>query len=212
MSDLEFFFDPVCPWAWITSRWVSEVQVQRSYDVRWRFISLKVLNKDTKGDWYTDQYKRWHAMGHEALRVAAHVDATLGNEAVARLYTALGTEGHNKDRREDFEKSTEAFVGECLQIAGLDSGLVAHAFDESLDERLLADTAEALARTGPDVGTPILTFAPGTEHEGSFFGPVIARIPRGEEALRLWDAVETLATTPGVAELKRSLRASPVFD
>jgi 2-hydroxychromene-2-carboxylate isomerase len=212
MSDLEFFFDPVCPWAWITSRWVTEVQTQRDYDVRWRFISLKILNKDNSADWYTDQYKRWHAMGHEALRVAAHVDAALGNEAVARLYTALGTEGHNKDRREDFAASTEAFVGECLQIAGLDASFVEKAFDESLDERIQADTAEALARTGPDVGTPILTFAPGTAREGSFFGPVIARIPRGDEAARLWDAVETLATTPGVAELKRSLRASPVFD
>lgn len=212
MSDLEFFFDPVCPWAWITSRWVTEVQSQCDYDVRWRFISLKILNKDNSADWYTDQYKRWHAMGHEALRVAAHVDATLGNEAVARLYTALGTEGHNKDRREDFEASTETFVGECLRIAGLDASFVERAFDESLDARIQADTAEALARTGPDVGTPILTFAPGTAREGSFFGPVIARIPRGDEAVRLWDAVETLATTPGVAELKRSLRASPVFD
>ncbi len=212
MSDLEFFFDPVCPWAWITSRWVTEVQSQRDYEVRWRFISLKILNKDNSANWYTDQYKRWHAMGHEALRVAAHVDSVLGNEAVARLYTALGTEGHNKDRREDFAASTETFVGECLQIAGLDTSFVELAFDESLDARIQADTSEALARTGPDVGTPILTFAPGSAHEGSFFGPVIARIPRGDEALRLWDAVETLATTPGVAELKRSLRSSPVFD
>ncbi len=212
MSDLEFFFDPVCPWAWITSRWVTEVQSQRNYDVRWRFISLKILNKDNSADWYTDQYKRWHQMGHEALRVAAHVDATLGNEAVARLYTALGTEGHTKDRREDFASSTEKFVGECLGLAGLDTGLVASAFDESLDARIAADTEEALKRTGPDVGTPILTFAPGQPNEGSFFGPVIARIPRGDEALRLWDAVEIVATTPGVAELKRSLRGSPNFD
>lgn len=212
MSDLDFYFDPVCPWAWITSRWVSEVQSLRSYDVRWKFISLKILNKDNSADWYTDQYKRWHQMGHEALRVAAHLDTSIGNDAVARFYTVLGTEGHNKDRREDFSASTEAFVGECLAIAGFDSSLVSYAFDDSLDGRIQSDTDEALKRTGPDVGTPILTFAPGTDREGSFFGPVIARIPRGEEALRLWDAVEIVATTPGVAELKRSLRAAPVFD
>jgi len=212
MSDLEFFFDPVCPWAWITSRWVTEVQSQRSYDVRWRFISLKILNQENSADWYTDQYKRWHLMGHEALRVAAHIDAALGNDAVAALYTAIGTEGHNKDRREDFAASTEAFVSECLKIAGLDTSFVERAFDETLDARIQADTDEALARTGRDVGTPILTFAPGSAREGSFFGPVIARIPRGDEALRLWDAIEVVATTPGVAELKRSLRSTPVFD
>jgi hypothetical protein len=97
-------------------------------------------------------------------------------------------------------------------LAGLDASFAELALDESLDARIEADTAEALGRTGPDVGTPILTFAPGSAHEGSFFGPVIARIPRGDEALKLWDAIEVVATTPGVAELKRSLRASPVFD
>jgi len=212
VSDLEFFFDPVCPWAWITSRWVEEVRSLRSYDVRWRFISLKLLNAGNTADWYTDQYKRWHAMGHESLRVAARIDAELGNEAVGRLYSAIGTEGHVKRRRDDFAASTEAYVGECLDIAGLSRSLVESAFDESWDDRIASDTEVALGRTGRDVGTPILTFRPGADDEGSFFGPVIARIPRGAEALRLWDAVEVVATTPGVAELKRSLRATPVFD
>jgi hypothetical protein len=211
-ADLEFFFDPVCPWAWITSRWVEEVRSLRAYDVRWRFISLKLLNGSNTADWYTDQYKRWHAMGHEALRVAARIDAELGNEAVGRFYTVLGTEGHNKNRRDDFAASTESFVGEVLSIAGLDAGLIDAAFDESLDAVISADTELALERTGRDVGTPILTFHPGASDEGSFFGPVIARIPRGAEALRLWDAVEIVATTPGVAELKRSNRSAPVFD
>ena len=211
-ADLEFFFDPVCPWAWITSRWVEEVRSLRSYDVRWRFISLKLLNGSNTADWYTDQYKRWHAMGHEALRVAARIDAELGNEAVGRFYTVLGTEGHNKNRRDDFAASTESFVGEVLSIAGLDASLIDAAFDESLDAVISADTELALERTGRDVGTPILTFHPGASDEGSFFGPVIARIPRGAEALRLWDAVEVVATTPGVAELKRSNRSAPVFD
>ncbi|MEN9803962.1 MAG: hypothetical protein RIS41_809 [Actinomycetota bacterium] len=215
MSDLDFFFDPVCPWAWITSRWVVEVQSQRSYDVRWRPISLKVLNRDNTADWYTDQYKRWHAMGHEALRVALRLDDEFGpkggNDAVGRLYTAIGNEGHVKGRRDDFAASTEAFVGECLENAGLDRHFVESAFDTSFDARIEESTELALSRTGRDVGTPILTFRPGQPNEGSFFGPVIARIPRGDEALRLWDAVEVLATTPGVSELKRSLRDHPNF-
>ena len=210
--DLEFFFDPVCPWAWITSRWVEEVRGLRSYDVRWRFISLKLLNANNTADWYSDQYKRWHAMGHEALRVAARIDAELGSDGVGRFYATLGTEGHNKGRRDDFAASTESFVGEVLKIAGLDRGFIDAAFDESLDATIAADTELALQRTGRDVGTPILTFRPGRPDEGSFFGPVIARIPRGDEALRLWDAVEVVATTPGVAELKRSNRSAPVFD
>ena len=211
MSDLEFFFDPVCPWAWITSRWVVEVQSQRTYDVRWRPISLKYLNRENTADWYTDQYKRWHAMGHEALRVALRIDDELGNEGVGRFYASLGNEGHVKGRRDDFAASTDAFVGECLEIAGLDRRFVESAFDTSYDSRIEESSEEALGRTGRDVGTPILTFRPGQSNEGSFFGPVIARIPRGDEALRLWDAVETLATTPGVSELKRSLRDQPNF-
>ena len=195
-----------------TSRWVEEVRGLRSYDVRWRFISLKLLNANNTADWYSDQYKRWHAMGHEALRVAARIDAELGNEGVGRFYATLGTEGHNKGRRDDFAASTESFVGEVLKIAGLDRGFIDAAFDESLDATIAADTELALQRTGRDVGTPILTFRPGRPDEGSFFGPVIARIPRGDEALRLWDAVEVVATTPGVAELKRSNRSAPVFD
>ena len=211
MSDLEFFFDPVCPWAWITSRWVVEVQSQRTYDVRWRPISLKYLNRENTADWYTDQYKRWHAMGHEALRVALRIDDELGNEGVGRFYASLGNEGHVKGRRDDFAASTDAFVGECLEIAGLDRRFVESAFDTSYDSRIEESSEEALGRTGRDVGTPILTFRPGQSNEGSFFGPVIARIPRGDEALRLWDAVEILATTPGVSELKRSLRDQPNF-
>lgn len=211
MSDLEFFFDPVCPWAWLTSRWVVEVQSQRSYDVRWRPISLKYLNRENSAEWYDDTYKRWHAMGHEALRVVLRLDDEFGNEGVARFYTALGVEGHVNRRRDDFAASTESFVGECLERAGFDRNFVESAFDSSLDTRIEASTEEALSRTGRDVGTPIITFRPGASDEGSFFGPVIARVPRGEEALRLWDAVEVVATTPGVSELKRSLRDKPDF-
>lgn len=212
MADLEFFFDPVCPWAWITSRWVCEVQGLRPYEVRWRPISLKVLNRDQNAEWYTPEYRHIHAIGHASLRVALAVDDELGNAAMGDFYTALGTEGHKNQRRQDFAERSHAFVTECLTKAKLPASFADHLDNEQLDDRIVESTETALGRTGKDVGTPILTFKPGQPDEGSFFGPVIARIPRGEEALRLWNAVETVATTPGVSELKRSLRGSPVLD
>ncbi|MFM8482916.1 MAG: DsbA family protein [Actinomycetota bacterium] len=212
MTDLEFFFDPICPWAWITSRWVVEVQGLRSYDVRWRPISLKVLNQHQTADWYTPEYRTMHSIGHQNLRVAAALDDRLGNQAMGAFYTALGTAGHTNGRRQDFMENSRGFTAECLTTAGLPGAFVEYLDDESLDAGIVASTETALERTGRDVGTPVLTFHPGAENEGSFFGPVIARIPRGDEALRLWNAVEIVATTPGVAELKRSLRGSPVFD
>ena len=214
MADLDFFFDPVCPWAWITSRWVVEVQSQRDYDVRWRFISLKILNANQQADWYTAEYRRGHAAGHEALRVAAAIDREVGNAAVGAFYTALGTIGHNNGRRDDFRDRTRDVVLEALAAAGVDARFADFMDDESLDPVIAESTELALSRTGRDVGTPILTFNPDAGEgapSGSFFGPVIARIPRGETALRLWDAVETLATTSGLAELKRTLRERPDF-
>jgi hypothetical protein len=102
-------------------------------------------------------------------------------------------------------------IGEAVEMAGLPAALVAAGDDADLDAMVREETDIALGRTGKNVGTPIITFAPGTEQEASFFGPVIARIPLGEEALRIWDAVEMLARTPGFAELKRSSRDRPSF-
>ena len=213
--DLEFFFDPMCPWAWITSRWVKEVQELRQYSVTWKPISLKLLNADQTAEWYTAEYKRGHAAGHDGLRTACalvdHFGGDEGNEAVDRFYTALGTAAHKNGRRDEFRDNTAQFIDECLASAGLSTTLnqTGHS---TFDDVIAASTSVALERTGKDVGTPILTFRPGQANEGSFFGPVIARIPRGDEVLKLWNAVEVVATTPGVAELKRTLRSKPVFD
>ncbi len=189
-----------------------EVQGLRDYSVDWRFISLAVLNEQLVADWYTPEYRRGHVAGLECLRVADAVRMAEGNEAVARLYTALGTGIHNEQRREAVRGETAAFIADMLERAGLDRAFAEHHLDESHDAHIRADTALALERTGKDVGTPILTFRPGQADENSFFGPVIAQIPRGDEALRLWDAVEVIATTSGMAELKRSLRSKPIFD
>jgi len=206
--DVEFFLDPVCPWCWITSRWVTNVQRECNDDVGWRFISLELLNKENER---TPAHQATHQAGLRTLRVADQVRIEHGNEAVARYYTALGTRIHVGQRRDELVDNTVALIEESLTEAGLDAGLAKHADDDSHDEYLQSETDLALSRTGPNVGTPILTFAPGQgEREGSFFGPVISKAPTGAEAVELWRAVETLATS-GVAELKRSLRAKPDF-
>ena len=188
------------------------MQQQRSYEVDWRFISLWILNEKTDAEWYTPEYRAGHYVGHQGLRIADAI--RLGEDdagAVGRWYTALGTALHVDQRREEARDDTIGFYRTLLGEAGFDEAYVAAAADESHDAHLRAETELCLGRTGEDVGTPILTFRPGSDREGSFFGPVISKAPRGVEALELWDAVETLATMSGMAELKRSNRLAPDF-
>jgi DSBA-like thioredoxin domain len=212
MPDLEFFIDPVCPWCWITSRWVVEVQRQRDYEVVWRFISLKIINEQNTAEWYTPEYRAGHVAGLHALRVADAVRSAHGNDAVGRFYTALGTRLHVQARREEFRADTTGEIRFALAEAGLPAELASQADDDSHDAALAEETDLAFSRVGRDVGTPILTFHPGASNEGSFFGPVISKAPKGDDAVRLWDAIELVATTSGMAELKRSLRSKPEFD
>lgn len=209
MADVEFFWDPVCPWAWITSRWAIEVAGQRSLDVRWRAISLRIVNEDRYGaDDELSGRREGHALGLALLRVAAAVDAGHGNEAVGRLYTGLGTMIHvGGDRDLVIAAGPRGVAERVLAECGLPSDLAAAADDKSWDAAVRKDTETSLERTGGNVGTPVLTFAP--PDGPSFFGPVISRVPRGHEAVELWDAVETLAGYPWFAELKRSTRERP---
>ncbi len=211
-ADLDFFFDPVCPWAWITSRWVVNASEQRDYEVDWRFISLWMLNENTKAEWYTPQYRAGHYLGQQGLRIADAI--RIGEDdrnAVGRWYTAIGEALHVGAQREQARADSLAWYQGLLSGAGFDESCVEAADDESHDEHIRADTELALSRTGKDVGTPILTFHPGADNEASFFGPVISKAPRGAEAVELWDAVEKLATMSGMAELKRSNRVAPDF-
>jgi hypothetical protein len=208
MADLEFFFDPVCPWAWITSRWVCEVADQRALEVGWRFICLSIVNREKHYDRdFPAGYVAGHGTGQKLLRVAAALRDSDGPGAVAPFYTRVGTDLHVEGRRDELTGAWEAGFPDYLAEIGISDKLAAAANDERWDEILEAETEEALSRVGRDVGTPIITF--GDDPKASFFGPVISRIPRGEEALRLFDAVQVVATTPGMAELKRSLRERP---
>lgn len=225
MSDLEFFFDPMCPFAWITSRWVVEVADQRDLDVTWRFISLAVLNAEAmdasdaavaagEKPSMPRQYRPLTELGTRLLRVAAAVRAEMGNDGVATFYTAAGELVHPGGVSAELWNGGEPgdVVNDVVTRAGLPARFADAADDPSWDEIVRTETELALARTGPDVGTPIITFDTARPDEATMFGPVISRIPRGQEALDLWDAMSVVATTPGMAEFKRSLRAMPVFD
>ena len=211
MADLEFFFDPICPWAWITSRWVNEVQKQRSYDVTWRFISLRMINEEIGYDEGSEVHRQSHVIGTQILRSAALARAEEGNEAVGKLYTAVGTALHNNQQREEMLNNPTFFLVDVLSRNNLNVDWAKGADNEEFDAVIREETDLAFTRTGKGVGTPILTFKPGQANEGSFFGPVISEIPRGDVSLKLWDAIELIATSTGMAELKRSIRSAPNF-
>ena len=212
MADLEFFFDPICPWAWITSRWVDEVQKQRSYDVTWRFISLRMINEDIGYTESTEVHRQSHFVGTQIMRAAALARAEEGNEAVGKLYTAVGTALHNNKQHDEMMNNPTFFLVDALSRANLNVDWAKGADNEEFDAVIREETDLAFSRTGKGVGTPILTFKPGQANEGSFFGPVISEIPRGDAALKLWDAIELIATSTGMAELKRSIRSAPNFN
>ena len=209
-ADLEFYFDPVCPWAWITSRWVTNVQQLRNYEVSWKFISLRMINAE-RGYAGHEAYEQIHNAGLAGLRVASAARAQGGNESVAAVYTALGNAIHIGGRREELVNDPKSFLLSIVADAGLPAEVAAAYEDSTHDEVIRYETEAALSRTGKDVGTPILTFNPKSANEASLFGPVISQAPKGEEAIKLWDAVQTIAES-GVAEIKRSLRAAPQFD
>ena len=208
MADVDFFFDPVCPWAWITSRWVTEVAEQRDLEVDWRFISLRMLNDDAFYARARPGYEEGHFLGQRLLRVAAAIREEAGPAPLGEYYTAVGRGIHIEGARDELRDS--ATVAGVLERLGLAGELAKAGDDEAWDEPVRADTELALSRVGNDVGTPIITF--GSPDGPSFFGPVISRVPRGQEALDLWDAVEAVAKVPGFAELKRSLRERPQVD
>lgn len=205
-TDVDFFFDPMCPWAWITSRWVTEVTAARGLRVHWRFLSLHLLNSDR--DYERDfppGYFEVHVLGLRLLRVAAAVRSGFGDGGVGRFYRTVGTRIHVHGRQD--ELGSLRGVRSALASAGLPQEFAGATEDDRYDELVAEETALALARAGAGVGTPVLTFAP--PNGPSFFGPVVSRIPRGEEALQLWDATERIARFPGFAELKRAVRESP---
>ncbi|MGQ0615916.1 MAG: mycothiol-dependent nitroreductase Rv2466c family protein [Acidimicrobiia bacterium] len=209
MADLDFFWDPVCPWAWITSRWVLNVADERPLSVDWKFISLRKLNagRDYERE-FPKGYARIHERGLELLRVAAAVRAESGPAAMLPLYTAYGRVIHNQDNSTLFDDRS----GIAGVLAALDhpTALAEAAYSDEFDDVIGEETDQALDRCGGFIGTPVLSFLP--PDGPSFFGPVISQAPTGADAVRMWDAVRTLAENPDFSELKRSVRGKRRFD
>jgi hypothetical protein len=189
-TPVDLWFDPFCPFAWITSRWLLEVEKVRPIEIRWHIMSLNVLNEDKD---VPDSYRDMISRAIEPVRVSTVVDQRFGQQALADFYTEFGTRWHNEGRNKDRAKLAEVLT-EALDAAGLD------------DEMLRKSHFAGIDLVGQEVGTPVVAV------EGNaFFGPVLSRIPRGEEAGRLWDGVLTVSSYEFFYELKRSRTSEPAF-
>ncbi len=198
----DFWFDPVCPWAWMTSRWMLEVTAVRPVDVRWHVMSLSVLNE---GRDLPENYRALMTAAWQPVRVVAAASAEYGPDVVLPLYTAIGTRFHPGGRG-DAAEYPEVFA-EALAEVGLKAELAEAAHSTDHDHLLRAGTAEAIALVGDDVGTPVISV-----NGVAFFGPVVTPAPKGELAARLWDGAVAMASVPGFYELKRSRTQGPIFD
>jgi protein-disulfide isomerase-like protein with CxxC motif len=200
LTPVDFWFDPLCPWAWITSRWMLEVQQVRPVQVHWHVMSLAVLN-EAKTD-LPERYAELMKQAWGPVRVAIAAEQRFGPEVLGSLYTALGTRFHHEKLPRD-----RATVEAALTEAGLPTDLADAMESTEYDEALRASHAEGIERVGYEVGTPIISMN-GT----SIFGPVVTPIPRGEAAAKLWDGVNLVTQTDGFFELKRSRTRDPIFD
>lgn len=201
---VDMWFDPLCPWAWITSRWLLEVEKVRAVDIRFHVMSLSVLNE---GRDLPEEYQELMVKGWGPVRVCIAVEQAHGQEAVAKLYTAMGTRIHLGKE----ELGRELYVA-ALQDVGLDPALADAAESTGYDEALRASHEAGMRPVGTEVGTPVI-HAPGPDGRSvAFFGPVITPAPKGEAAGRLWDGVLLVAGTPGFFELKRTRDVGPIFD
>ena len=199
-TPVDFWFDPLCPWAWITSRWMLEVEKVRPVEPRWHVMSLAVLNEDKED--LPESYREGLAKAWGPVRVCIAAEAKYGPEVLGPLYTAIGTRFHNEEMPRD-----RATIEAALAEAGLPADLADAMDSTQYDEAVRASHAEGIERVGYEVGTPIITVQ-GT----SVFGPVLSPIPRGEDAGKLWDGVRLIAQTDGFFELKRSRYRDPIFD
>ena len=202
---VDMWFDPMCPWAWLTSRWLLEVEKVREVDIRFHVMSLSVLNAGR--DDLPERYKESLAKGWGPVRVAIAAEQKYGNPVLRDLYTALA--GRRHLRGEEFGPDLSRAA---LSEVGLDPELAEAADSTESDAALRASHDAGMKPVGLDVGTPVI-HAPGPT-EGSqiaFFGPVVTPAPKGEAAGRLWDGVLLVAGTPGFYEIKRTRDASPDF-
>jgi protein-disulfide isomerase-like protein with CxxC motif len=199
-TQVDFWFDPLCPWAWITSRWMVEVEKVRAVVTRWHVMSLAELNS-TKENLPAD-YKERLKQAWGPVRVCTAAAQKFGEDVLGPLYTAIGTRFH--DQKAERNRAT---IEAALADAGLPVELADAMASTEYDDALRASHRDGMDRVGYEVGTPVISV-----RGASFFGPVVSPIPRGEHAARLWDGVLLVAGTDGFFELKRSRTRDPIFD
>ncbi|WP_286683255.1 DsbA family protein [Corynebacterium sp. S1S1] len=206
-----FYFDVSCPFCWVTSRWIKEVEKVRDIEIEWKPMSLSVLNEGR--DELPEDYKFMMQCNWTPARLFNAVFSQDGQETVDKLYTALGTKVHNEnriDRHAHVDEPEHAFdelIKEALAEVGLPEERLAQALTTEFDELMRENHAEAMKEVGNDVGTPVVKL-----NDVAFFGPVLTRIPRGEEAGKIFDGSVALASYPYFFEIKRSRTESPRFD
>jgi hypothetical protein len=203
LEEVQFWFDPICPWAWITSRWMLQVEKVRPVETDWRVMSLAYLNlTQHEGKGLSDDYLERMGRAWGPIRVCAAAAAEKGDGVLGDIYTALGTRFHVEGRRED-----PNVIPEALAEVGLPGSLAEAATSTEFDESIKKSHHEAFDQVGIDVGTPVIRV-----RGNAFFGPVVTPAPKGEAAGKLWDGFVLIAESDGVFEIKRTRDRRPSFE